>query len=135
MKEDIISLMAHGALEMKGDVRAKGNFTLDGRLEGNIEGDRDVTVGDNGDVLGNIKGRNVYVKGKVVGDIVAQLKLTLGPDADFKGDVTTRDVVISDGARFDGKILTTESKKTGGGAPTPKPTPDASQQKAGNAPS
>lgn len=93
-----------------------------GTISGKIEGDdikiwsgrvtsslfaTSVFVDDEAVVVGDISGEEVTVGGKVKGNICSPGVVTLLPTAVVKGDIEASDVVMRDGAKFQGSIKKT----------------------------
>ena len=67
-----INIINNGTL-IKGDITASGDFRLDGTLEGNIQLDGKLVVGDTGVVNGNILCQNANIIGSVNGNLSSWL--------------------------------------------------------------
>lgn len=105
-----ITIISHG-VKLEGKISSGGSIRVDGVIQGDINSQSNVTVGEQGDVSGQISGQTVTVGGKVVGSINAKEKLTLESKANLKGDIFTKILVVEAGARFDGKSNMGESKE------------------------
>jgi cytoskeletal protein CcmA (bactofilin family) len=79
---------------------------VDGRFEGTIGVEGRVVVGAGGDVRGDVKARQVVVSGRVEGQVVATERSELTSTAVVEGSVQAPKIVIAEGARLEGKVVT-----------------------------
>lgn len=106
MKNDAlkeVNLIAVGTV-IEGKIRSQGSVRIDGKLLGDIVANEAIAIGENGEVEGNITGKNVTVGGKVRGTINAAEKLVLEGKSVVRGDVRATRLVIDEGSVFDGRI-------------------------------
>jgi cytoskeletal protein CcmA (bactofilin family) len=97
-----INIITEGTL-IKGDITASGDFRLDGTLEGNIQLNGKLVVGDSGVVNGNILCVNANIIGTVNGNLSVKELLSLNATARVKGDILINKLSIEPGAVFTGK--------------------------------
>ena len=88
---------------IKGDIVATGDFRLDGTLEGNIQLNGKLVVGDSGLVHGNVLCQNANIIGTVNGNISVKELLSLHTSVRVKGDILINKLSIEPGAVFTGK--------------------------------
>lgn len=100
-----------------GDIKTNGDVQIDGRLDGNIKANN-VTIGEQGIVNGKVSASNVHVRGKLTGKVDAT-SVELSETANVQADLIQDQLMIANGAFFDGKC----ARKSG--APTPAPKPKA----------
>lgn len=96
---------------IEGKLTSNGNVRIDGVVKGNVEAKGNLTVGETGNIQGDINADSVTVGGKVEGVINAKDKITLESKAFLKGDLVTKVLVVDAGAIFEGKSSMGESKK------------------------
>lgn len=97
-----INIITNGTV-IKGDITATGDFRLDGTLEGNIQLNGKLVVGDSGIVNGNILCMNANIIGTVNGNLSVKELLSLHSTARVKGDILINKLSIEPGAVFTGK--------------------------------
>ncbi len=97
-------------VEIKGSLKFANELTIDGKIEGEITSDGDLTIGENADVDGEIKTKSVIVYGKVNGNITVQERCELKSKAQLIGDLKAARLVIEEGATFVGKSEVTPNK-------------------------
>ncbi len=88
---------------IKGDITATGDFRLDGVLEGNIQLNGKLVVGDSGVVKGNILCQNANIIGTVEGNLSVKELLSLHATARITGDILINKLSIEPGAVFTGR--------------------------------
>ena len=97
-----INIITVGTL-IKGDITASGDFRLDGTLEGNIQLNGKLVVGDSGVVTGNVMCQNANIIGTVNGNLSVKERLSLHTSARVRGDILINKLSIEPGAVFTGK--------------------------------
>ncbi|MDF1826503.1 MAG: polymer-forming cytoskeletal protein [Verrucomicrobiales bacterium] len=105
-------------VEIKGKLRFSNDLIIDGRIEGEVNSEGDLTVGENAQIVGDIKTRSVVVFGKVQGNITVTDRCELKQNAELHGDVVAGKLAIEEGAAFMGASTV--------GAPAKISTPKAS---------
>ena len=97
-----ITIISNG-VKVEGKVESTGSIRVDGSLKGDLNAKGNVTVGELGNINGEIVANIVTIGGKVVGTVNAKEKLVLETKCVLKGDIITKVLVIEAGAKFDGK--------------------------------
>jgi len=109
-------------VDVKGTLKFAGELTFDGKIEGDINSDGALNLGDNAVIKGTIDVGSVVVRGKVSGNIVAKEKIELKAKTELFGDVKSAKLVIEEGVTFVGKTEVNPNKVS--------PTPQASARGA-----
>src|SRR6266704_4260287 len=99
-------------VEIKGNLRFAGELTLEGKLEGEINSDGTLQLGDSAVVNGNINVGSVVVRGKVTGNVAAKDKIEIKTKAELFGDIRSSKLVIEEGVTFVGKTEVNPNKVT-----------------------
>ncbi|HUF24077.1 MAG TPA: polymer-forming cytoskeletal protein [Vicinamibacterales bacterium] len=90
---------------IKGEVSAREDLTIGGRIEGKVEVlDHVVRVGREAQVHAAISARAVLVEGTVKGNITATERIELLEHGNVEGDIAAPKVAMAEGAQFRGKI-------------------------------
>ena len=90
---------------IKGEVSAKEDLNIAGRIEGKVEvRDHVVRVGREAQVSAEVIGRAVVVEGSVKGNITATERIELLESGVVEGDISAPKIAMADGAQFRGKI-------------------------------
>src|SRR6266576_1431285 len=77
-------------VEIKGSIKFQKELLIDGKVEGEINSDGVLTIGENADIRGEVKTKSITVYGKVQGDLKAA-RLVIEEGATFigKSEVTS----------------------------------------------
>lgn len=111
------------SITIRGDVTGDEDLYIQGRVEGTVDlKQHNVTVGPEGRVKANIKGRTVTIEGEVDGDVRGQEQVALRSASKVNGDIVAPRVVLEDGATFLGSI-DMSGKTTPERRPEPAPAP------------
>jgi len=97
-------------LVITGDIKTDGDVQIDGRLDGNITAGN-VTIGEQGAVNGTIQAQNVHIRGKVSGKVESNI-VELSETANVQADLVQDQLMIANGAFFDGKCARKSSSPT-----------------------
>ena len=104
--------IASGA-KIIGEVNGTSDLLIDGELEGKVQLESHVTVGNEGRVTGDISARTVRIGGRVVGNVQGAEKVEILPTGRLEGDVAAPRVVLAEGAFFKGKVEMTGTQPGG----------------------
>jgi cytoskeletal protein CcmA (bactofilin family) len=104
-EETIIS----GGVKIEGKITSSGNIRIDGEIQGDIFSKGNVNIGDAAKINGQINANVVTIGGKVNGIVKAKDKTILNSKSHLKGDIFTKNLVIQEGAKFDGNCKTGDS--------------------------
>jgi cytoskeletal protein CcmA (bactofilin family) len=108
-------------VEIKGSIKFQKELLIDGKVEGDINSDGVLTVGENAEIRGEIKTKSITVYGKVHGNITVGERCELKSKCVLQGDLKAARLIIEEGATFIGKSEVT----TGGiSAKTTPPRPE-----------
>jgi cytoskeletal protein CcmA (bactofilin family) len=99
-------------VEIKGNLKFTGELLLEGKLEGEVNADGVLTLGEGGTVNGNISANTVVIKGKVNGNVIAKDKVELKSKAELFGDVKAAKLAIEEGVTFVGRTEVNPNKVT-----------------------
>jgi cytoskeletal protein CcmA (bactofilin family) len=107
-----------------GDVEfGAGGLHLDGRINGNVKGDPELSatlvISEQGCIDGSVSVANVILNGLVKGDIEVTKRVELGPKARVLGSVSYETIETAVGAQINGRLI---HRPPAG--PTDAPPPD-----------
>ena len=102
----IPSIISEGS-EFKGNIKTSGEIQIDGVLNGNVRA-KQVVVGVNGNVRGNVTANFLRICGKIEGEIRAET-LEIVSSASVKGNVFKKTISIESGSKVIGNINELES--------------------------
>jgi len=89
-------------MQLVGEINFKGKLRLDGKVEGNIQGDY-LILGDTGIVVGDIAVNTFVCSGRVQGNVNAKC-LQVIKSGIISGKVETTDLAVESGAALNGEI-------------------------------
>src|SRR5216110_3743446 len=90
-------------VEIKGSIKFQKELLIDGKVEGEINSDGVLTIGENADIRGEIKTKSITVYGKVQGNISVAERCELKSKSVLQGDLKAARLIIEEGATFIGK--------------------------------
>ena len=92
-------------VRIKGEISGSEDLVADGAIEGpvSLEGAM-LSIGETGNVKGNIAAKTVVVHGAVNGNVSATDLINVAPTGSIAGDILTARIAIEDGARCKGTI-------------------------------
>ena len=102
----IPSIISEGS-EFKGNIKTSGEIQIDGVINGNIRA-KQIVVGVNGNVRGNITANFLRICGKTEGEIRAET-LEIVSSASVKGNIYKKTISIESGSKVIGNINELES--------------------------
>ncbi len=95
------------SVKVEGDFSSQGNIHIEGALKGTMETAANLTVGEHAHLVADVKAQNAYVAGYVKGNLNVGERLELAPTSHIEGDVSAKVLVVTEGARLDGKCQMT----------------------------
>ena len=105
VQDDISGFLAEGT-EIQGEIRFRDILRVDGRVTGKVISERELVVGETGEVEADVEVGILSVSGKVTGNIHVKEKLEIHPKGRVVGDITLEkpNLVIHEGGIFEGNI-------------------------------
>ena len=110
-------------VEIKGNLKFVGELTFEGKLDGEINSEGTLQLGDSAVINGNINVGTVIVRGKITGNVVAKDKIDIKTNAELFGDIRSSKLVIEEGVTFVGKTEVNPNKATPAAPPARQTTP------------
>jgi cytoskeletal protein CcmA (bactofilin family) len=98
-----LSIIATG-MKITGDIDTEGVVKIEGRVEGAIRAGRQVLVGRQGEVMGDITTREAVIGGTVQGTITASERLEVQGTSSITGDISTRAIAVVEGGTINGFV-------------------------------
>src|SRR6185295_6039183 len=96
-----LSVIAAG-MKIIGDIESTGVVKIEGIVEGAIRGARQLLLGRQGTVHGDIRAHEVVIGGTVVGTIVAEERVEIQGTSSVQGDIHTKSIVVLEGGVING---------------------------------
>jgi cytoskeletal protein CcmA (bactofilin family) len=99
-----------------GEISGVAELRIDGEVEGKLNLEGSVVIGESGIVKGEIQARTVQVSGKMVGNVVGRESVSILGNGSVEGDVVSPRMSIADGAFFKGRVEMGGGEKAGPGS-------------------
>ena len=112
-------------IQINGDIKGSEDLVIDGSMKGKIQLEKNqLTVGNKGQVEGEVQAVNITIGGRLVGNVNSVGKVQITKTANFSGEIKARSISVEDGAYLKATIeLKKDSDKT---SRTPsKPVPES----------
>jgi len=104
-----LSIIAAGTT-IEGDITTEGVIRIEGRVEGAVRAGRQVLVGRQGEVRGDVTTREAVVGGKIQGAVVASERLEVQGTSTILGDITTKAIAVVEGGKINGTVRITDAR-------------------------
>ena len=125
--KDSVGLIGQG-IEVIGEINFAGTLRIEGAVRGHINSSSGtVSIGETGVVEADVTTNNCIVDGVLVGDLIASSRVEITRKGRIKGKVTTRDLVIAEGAIFEGNLEMTKMNSQEPSFPLKKQNQNATQ--------
>ncbi len=87
---------------VEGKLNFEGSVKIDGFIDGEIQAQQAVIIGEAAVINAQINAETIVIKGKVTGDVTARRQVELRGPAKLTGNITTPSLVIHEGVLFEG---------------------------------
>ena len=117
---------------VRGDIILKGGAIISGKVYGNVRTNGSVRTTKTGYIKGDVTASDAFVGGVVEGNLTTSGKVVLGSRSDVKGDIVYRQLVIEEGAHFEGRCdIAPAGGETGVSRPSGEESDDPSSVRSG----
>lgn len=99
---------------VSGQLSFHGPARIDGSVDGEIQCQGTLTIGEGAEIRAKISGHVVIIRGKVEGNVTAKEKVELAAPAKLIGNVDTPRLIVAEGVVFDGNCAMGVAKQKGG---------------------
>ena len=93
-----------------GTIIADSDFRVDGVVEGDVQSNGKVVIGEQGKIKGKVVCQNAEIMGSMDGKIETHHTLALRSTGNIKGEVTTQTLIVEPNAIFNGTCSMGEKK-------------------------
>ena len=80
------------------------NLFVDGEFEGTINSHKEVTVGKNGKIKGEIYAKHLVVQGEVIGNVSVEI-VEIKPSGKISGTIESSELIIESKGLFEGNSI------------------------------
>ncbi len=120
-----LSVIAPG-MKIVGDVETTGVLKVEGIVEGSIRGARQLLLGRQGRILGDVRATEAILGGTVHGTVFTEERVEIQGTSTVQGDIHTKSIVVLEGATINGHVRMGEGIPAA--ASTPAPAPAAAER-------
>jgi len=93
------------SIRITGDVSSGEDLTIHGKVKGRVVlRDHTVVIAPEARLDAEVRGTRVIVLGEVKGPVTASTRIELGPSSTVSGSLSANQIVMIEGARFNGRI-------------------------------
>ena len=109
---DLSGFLGDGTI-ISGDIRFPDILRVDGKLTGKVTSDKELVVGETGDVEAEIDVGILSVNGRVSGTIRVRERLTIHPRGQVRGELIMDNpgLIVEEGGVFEGTIEMSSERK------------------------
>lgn len=118
--EGALSIVAAG-MTVVGNIDSNGVVKIEGRVEGTVRSARQVLVGRQGEIRGDVLTREAVIGGRVHGKITATERTEIQATASVEGDIHTKTILVQEGGRLNGSLHMEESVAPASAKMEPRP--------------
>lgn len=102
--KDSVGLIGRG-IKIEGDISVDGALRVEGTVKGQIHSTGGtISIGEGGHVIADISADICIIEGKLEGDVNANTRVEITSNGRLKGKVITQNLVIAEGAIFEGHL-------------------------------
>ena len=96
---------------VNGPIKLRGGIIVYGKVYGDIHTDGPVRITISGEVIGDVQASDAHIGGRIKGNVTVYNRIVLGRKSELKGDLIYRNLIIEDGAQFEGSCSVIGVKK------------------------
>ena len=100
--EEDIETVIGDSVNLEGDFSSQGSISINGSVNGKVSTEKNIDVGSEAEVKGELNGNNIVVAGRVEGNIKAE-RLEIKENGVVEGDFNVKVLSIIEGAKFSGQ--------------------------------
>lgn len=101
---ELVNTIIGEETSIKGAIHSQRSIRIEGTLEGEVNAQGEVFVGEKSKIKANIYGRNVIVAGEVIGNIEAIKSLQILKTGKVYGNISGDQLNIEEGGIYKGKV-------------------------------
>ena len=106
----INTILGHGSA-ITGNIKINGFVRIDGDIDGNLETDGNIIIGENARIRGNIKAKSAIVGGIVLGNIETSQSIKILSTAAVVGDIISYKVQVEQDAIIHGHFISIKDEQ------------------------
>ena len=95
-------------MRIEGEITSDENLTIEGKVKGQLQVSKTLTIGKEGYVDGKISANVVHISGEAEGHLSASDKLVITSEGKYTGNISSDTIKVAEGAQIKGTINTEE---------------------------
>ncbi len=95
---------------IRGEVRCSGTIRVDGAVEGTVEAEDTIMIGQNAKVNASLHAKQIIIGGEVRGNVTAEDTLEIQSTGSLYGDIQASKLSMALGVMFQGSCVTGNAK-------------------------
>lgn len=116
-------------MRIEGEVTSDEDLTIEGKVKGQLQVSKTLTIGKEGYVDGTIAAKVVHISGEAEGHLSASEKLVITSEGKYTGNINSDTIKVAEGAQIKGTINLEEGKITLN-KPSTQPVEEPVEEKA-----
>lgn len=96
-------------ITIKGDIVGTGAIRIDGVVEGNVELDKGVILGEKAEIIGTVKSKETIIYGKLTGDLECSC-MYLKSTGHVEGNIVVNTFSVDMGGKYNGNLKMTSNE-------------------------
>ena len=105
---------------VQGEVRCSGTIRIDGVVEGAVEAQDTIIIGQSAKVNASLHANQIIIGGEVHGDVTADDRLEIQSTGSLFGDLNAQRLSISEGVVFQGRSIMDAAEREEPSADAPR---------------
>ncbi len=110
-KESGVTVIGKG-ITVRGELFGEEDVKVEGRVEGKIQLEKNLLVGQTGVIEADVIAENINIGGSVTGNVMAQNRVEIVASGTMIGDIKAPRVIVAEGAHFKGNVDMDTSRKS-----------------------
>ena len=99
-------------MRIEGEIISDEDLTIEGKVKGQLQVSKTLTIGKEGYVDGKISAKVVHISGEAEGQLTASEKLVISPEGKYTGNINSDIIKVAEGAQIKGTINLEKEKTT-----------------------
>jgi cytoskeletal protein CcmA (bactofilin family) len=99
-------------MRIEGEITSDEDLTIEGKVKGQLEVSKTLTIGKEGYVDGKISATVVHISGEAEGHLAASEKLVISSEGKYTGNIKSDTIKVAEGAQIKGTINIEIEEKT-----------------------
>jgi cytoskeletal protein CcmA (bactofilin family) len=113
IQETTVTSVIGADCTIRGEVRCSGTIRVDGAVEGTVEAEDTIMIGQNAKVNAALHAKQIVIGGEVHGNVAAEETLEIQSTGSLYGDIQASKLTMALGVIFQGSCVTGGSQQEG----------------------